>query len=115
MVINANKNAKNIDNYCDTLKLGNFREKKSSKFCYQKLKWKCFKANEALDKYHEIDLVAWNDNQLVFIQVKSLKVIDKIQPSPKAIAKAKQHNASLYYFFVGGTNERIYSKRIEWK
>lgn len=115
MQTKTSKNTKNIDNYCDTLKLGNFREKRVQSFVIKNWKWKCFKANEVLDKFHEIDLVAWNDNQLVFIQVKSLKVIDKIQPSPKAIAKAKQHNASLYYFFVGGTNERIYSKRIEWK
>lgn len=99
----------------DTKILGDFREKRAQSFVIKNWKWKCFKANERLDKFHDIDLVAWNDHQLAFIQVKSLKMIDKLKPSTKAIAIAKQHNAALYYFFVGEANERIYTKRIKWE
>ena len=111
---NDEKN-RDIPKLCDTHILGNFREKRAQNFIIKKWKWKCFKSNKSLDQFHDIDLVAWNDEQLAFIQVKSLKMINKLMPSNKAITFAKQHQALLYYVFVGEENERIYIKRIEWE
>ena len=79
------------------------------------LKWKCYKSIEQIDKYHDVDLIAWDkDDNLIFIQVKSLAMINKLKPSPKAINFASLHNAILYYFFVGRENQKIYVKRIRW-
>lgn len=101
-------------NFCSTRKIGNFRELRAKEFVIKQWKWNCYKASEELDRFHDVDLIAFKNNQLIFIQVKSLKIINKIKPSQKAICLAKTHNATLYYFFVGGSNERIYTKRIKW-
>lgn len=101
---------------CDTYKIGSFREKRAMNFISKTWKWKCYKSNLEIDKFHDIDLIAYDlNNQLNLIQVKSLKMIKSIRISEKAIKFAKENNANLYYFFVGGENERIWIKRIEWK
>ncbi|MBU3830641.1 MAG: hypothetical protein H9897_00550 [Candidatus Ureaplasma intestinipullorum] len=101
---------------CDTYKIGSFREKRAMNFISKTWKWKCYKSNLEIDKFHDIDLIAYDlNNQLNLIQVKSLKMIKSIKISEKAIKFAKENNANLYYFFVGGENERIWIKRIEWK
>ena len=101
---------------CDTYKIGSFREKRAMNFITKTWKWKCYKSNLEIDKFHDIDLIAYDlNNRLNLIQVKSLKMVKSIKISEKAIKFAKENNANLYYFFVGGENERIWIKRIEWK
>lgn len=112
--INKNK-PKNIF-LCDTYQIGSFREKRAMNFVSKTWKWKCYKSNLEIDKFHDVDLVAYDlNNQLNLIQVKSLKVIKTVEISQKAIKFAKENNANLYYFFVGEKNERIWIKRIKWE
>ena len=112
--ININELKNNI--LCDTYKIGSFREKRAMNFVSKTWKWNCYKSNIEIDKFHDVDLIAYDlNNQLNLIQVKSLKMIKSIRISEKAIKFAKENNANLYYFFVGEQNERIWIKRIEWK
>lgn len=100
--------------YCNTAKIGKRREKRVQFFVKKNWNWNCYKSNLELDKYHSIDLVAYNKNSdLIFIQVKGLKMINKIKFDEKAIRISKQHNATLYYFFVGNRKEKVYAKKVK--
>lgn len=63
-------------------------------------KWKCYKSNIEIDKFHDVDLISYDlNNHLNLIQVKSLKMIKSIRIREKSIKCSKENNANLYYFF----------------
>lgn len=97
-------------------RIGLLREKRAKKYLEIWFRWTVNKSNLAEDKYHYIDFICYNSKgEKIFVQVKGSNWLSK-EPSEKAIAYAKKHNAMLYYVYVPPTyfsNVRLRRIRYE--
>ena len=56
---------------CDTYKIGSFREKRAMNFISKTWKWKFYKSNLEIDKFHDVDLISYDlNNYLNLIKLK---------------------------------------------
>lgn len=59
------------------------------------------KSTKEIDKYHEIDFVCRDkQDNLIYLQVKSISQMGKVINLEKAINKSMKDNAKLYIVFV---------------